>query len=86
MKGLADILHKIQIGEKNITDAHSEICSLFNVSSSSDEPENCTKEYKEDTCDECPFNEYVMVGHPGGSRVHSVEKHHCELGHWEDDF
>ena len=31
MKGLADILHKIQIGEKNITDAHSEICSLFNV-------------------------------------------------------
>jgi len=32
MKGLADILHKIQIGEKNITDAHAEICSLFNVS------------------------------------------------------
>jgi len=34
MKGLADILHKIQIGEKNITDAHAEICSLFNVSKS----------------------------------------------------
>jgi len=32
MKGLADILHKIQIGEKNITDAHAEICSLFSVS------------------------------------------------------
>lgn len=32
MKGLADILHKIQNGEKNITDAHAEICSLFSVS------------------------------------------------------
>ena len=32
MKGLTDILHKIQIGEKNITGAHAEICSLFSVS------------------------------------------------------
>jgi hypothetical protein len=53
---------------------------------SSNEPSDCTKEYKEKTCDGCLFNEYVMVGHPGGSSGHSVEKHHCELGHWEDDF
>ena len=36
MKGLADILHKIQIGEKNITDAHTEICHLFKKQLKSD--------------------------------------------------
>lgn len=50
------------------------------------EPSNCIKEYKKEVCDECVFNEYTLVPHPGGSGVHSVERHHCEWGYWEEDF
>jgi hypothetical protein len=50
------------------------------------EPIGCKKEYIGEVCDDCPFNEFVLVGHPGGDSKRSVEKHHCDLGHWEDDF
>ena len=54
--------------------------------SSSDEPENCPKEYNKDVCDGCEFIEYEMVRHPGGCSYTSVEKAKCGWGHWEDDF
>jgi len=54
--------------------------------SSSDEPENCPKEYNEDVCDGCEFREYEMVGHPGGCSYATVEKAKCGWGYWEDDF
>jgi len=50
------------------------------------EPIGCTKEYIEDICIDCEYNQYVLVEHPGGSIYHSVEKHHCEWGHWKEDF
>jgi len=53
-----------------------------------DEPDYCLFNYDEKACTNCPFNEFEMVGHPGGGcdgRV-SVEKRHCELGYWKDDF
>jgi len=56
MKGLADILHKIQIGEKNITDAHAEICYLFNVVGQSEQCSGCeesTGETKLWCCNHC---------------------------------
>ena len=34
MRTLTDILHKLQIRELNIEEAHKEICSLFSVSGS----------------------------------------------------
>lgn len=51
-----------------------------------EQPDNCPEEYKESPCDGCFFNEYNMVGHPGGSSFHTVEKRYCGWGHWEDDF
>ena len=50
------------------------------------EPDGCSKEYNEISCDECEFKNYNMVGHPGGSRFHSTEEYYCEFGHWKDDF
>lgn len=50
------------------------------------EPKDCIQDYKNDICDGCPFNEYVMVSHPGGSDTHQVEKHHCDWGYWKEDF
>jgi hypothetical protein len=49
-------------------------------------PKECKQEYIKEVCDGCPLNEFTMVGHPGGSSTHSVEKHWCELGYWEEDF
>ena len=46
----------------------------------------CPKEFVEKICDNCPYNDYEMVGHPGGSSVHSVKKHFCKLGNWTEDF
>jgi len=54
--------------------------------STSDEPENCTKEYNEEMCGECEFMKSEMVGHPGGSSYHSTVRHWCDWGHWKDDF
>lgn len=50
------------------------------------EPSNCEKEWNEKICEWCEFVNYDMVGHPGGSSVHSVKKHYCEMGHWKEDF
>lgn len=50
------------------------------------EPDNCIKEHNEKICDNCEFVDYDMVGHPGGSSVHSVKKYYCTFGHWEDNF
>lgn len=52
----------------------------------SEEPENCTRQYNEETCDECEFKNYNMVGHPGGSSYHLTEEYYCELGYWMDNF
>lgn len=52
------------------------------------EPEDCLKKYNEKVCENCSFNGFEMVAHPGGGcdgRV-SVEKHHCEWGYWKEDF
>lgn len=71
---------------KNILDSQLSIHSVSG--SSSDEPENCPKEYDKNVCDGCEFRKYELVGHPGGgcdNRV-SVEKAWCDWGHWEDDF
>ena len=57
-----------------------------NKSSSSNEPKGCQQEWVENICDNCEFNNYTMVGHPGGSSVHSAKKHYCKLGYWEEDF
>jgi hypothetical protein len=59
---------------------------LLAVVSPEKEPENCLKEWNEKICDNCEFVDYDMVGHPGGSSVHSVKKHYCKLGHWAEDF
>ncbi len=76
-----------QTGEVDAEIAISKLLDLFSVSgSSSDEPENCPKEYNEDVCDGCEFREYEMVSHPGGCSYVSVEKAKCGWGHWEDDF
>ena len=48
--------------------------------------ENCLEEHSEKICDNCEFNNYNLVSHPGGSSYHSVKKHYCEQGFWEDDF
>ena len=56
------------------------------VNKKQSQPEYCKKKYEEDVCEECPFNEYVLVDHPGGDRYRSAKKHHCEWGHWCDDF
>ena len=69
---------------KGILDSQLSIHSVSG--SSSDEPENCPKEYNEDVCDGCEFREYEMVSHPGGCSYASVEKAKCGWGHWEDDF
>lgn len=62
---------------------------IAGVSGSYDsEPEDCLKKYDEKVCENCSFNSFEMVGHPGGGcdgRV-SVEKHRCEWGYWKEDF
>jgi len=77
---------------KKITIMYNDIktdkpCTLHSVlCSTSDEPENCTKEYNEEVCGECEFRKSEMVGHPGGSSYHSTVRHWCDWGHWKDDF
>ena len=43
------------------------------------EPENCKKEWS-DACECCEYKNFIMVGHPGGSRLHSTEQYYCEFG------
>lgn len=74
MKGLADILHKIQIGEKNITDAHAEICSLFNVRLSLPTDE----EIKQKAFD---FS-YVFRDDDDFKRSDAVKTYCEEMGYW----
>jgi len=50
------------------------------------EPIDCKMEYDEKICGECQWLDFIMVSHPGGSSYHQVEKHHCELGYWQEDF
>lgn len=49
-------------------------------------PKDCTEEFDENICRDCPFLDFTMVSHPGGSNVHSVEYRWCTLDYWEDDF
>lgn len=62
---------------------------IVNFEKSSDEedgiPKGCIEEFEEKICPECPYFSVEMVGHPGGSGVHSVEKMTCEL-FWKDEF
>lgn len=51
-----------------------------------EQPDNCPEEYVDNPCDSCPFNEYTMVSHPGGSNYHSVKQHYCSLDYWKEDF
>jgi hypothetical protein len=69
---------------KNTLDSQLSIHSVSG--GSSDEPENCPKEYNKDVCDGCEFREYETVSHPGGCSYASAEKAKCGWGHWEDDF
>jgi hypothetical protein len=73
----------------NIDTAHAAKFGISGVSGSYDsEPEDCLKKYDEKVCENCSFNSFEMVGHPGGGcdgRV-SVEKHRCEWGYWKEDF
>lgn len=52
----------------------------------SSEPDNCTKDYADDTCPDCEFLVCEQVSHPGGDSKSSVDKLSCGLGHWEDNF
>lgn len=49
------------------------------------EPEYCQQKYT-DECENCPFREFELVGHPGGVATANTEKYWCDWGHWEDDF
>jgi hypothetical protein len=52
---------------------------------SDEKPSYCKEDYTSE-CDDCPFRDFEMVGHPGGCSTQTVEKSHCELGFWEDNF
>ncbi|MES2382636.1 MAG: hypothetical protein V4538_16425 [Bacteroidota bacterium] len=73
--------------EKNEINTSEPHLPLGDVSgSATNEPENCEKEWVEKVCDGCIFKESEKVSHPGGDRYHSVDKHKCGWGHWEEDF
>ena len=46
----------------------------------------CIEEYDDHLCFSCRFMASEPVGHPGGSSVHSVERHYCNLDFWREDF
>lgn len=48
--------------------------------------EGCTEEYDEEICTGCANCDFEMVGHPGGSSVHSAKRHYCSIGFWEENF
>lgn len=47
---------------------------------------NCLEKHHDLICEACPMIRTIMVSHPGGSSVHSVEQKSCEEGWWEEDF
>lgn len=52
----------------------------------SDLPSYCKEKWCENVCDECPFMEYEVVGHPGGENTQSTKQHFCAKGIWKEDF
>ena len=46
----------------------------------------CKYKHIDSICDNCPFNNFELTSHPSGDSNYSVEKHYCDLGHWEDEF
>lgn len=52
----------------------------------SDLPSYCKEKWCENVCDECPFMDYEVVGHPGGENTQSTKQHFCAKGIWKEDF
>jgi len=53
-----------------------------------EEPKNCPKgkgDFDVTICEDCHLKACVEVSHPGGG-MGTVDKCHCELGYWADDF
>lgn len=49
-------------------------------------PKEFDEEFVHKICRNCTHLHVDMVGHPGGSTIHSVEKKACMIGYWKDDF
>ncbi len=83
---------KTKTGLLYVFDAFDEMCRRLKEDSL-DIPIECkdNKEYSPsleagEGCEQCGHRNFAMVGHPGGSGVHSVEQYFCEKGFWKDEF